>query len=67
MRSASLPARISKFDPGTGRLEAWKEVAPSDPAGVDLITRVLISEDENQLVFSARRVQSELFTASGLR
>jgi DNA-binding winged helix-turn-helix (wHTH) protein/WD40 repeat protein len=67
VRSASLPARISKFDPGTGRLEAWKEVAPSDPAGVDLITRVLISEDENQLVFSARRVQSELFTASGLR
>lgn len=67
VKTTSLPARISKFDPATGRLEPWKEIAPPDATGVDLITRVLISGDESQLVFSARRVQSELFTAIGLR
>ncbi|MBM3765011.1 MAG: hypothetical protein FJW32_06435 [Acidobacteria bacterium] len=67
VRSTSLPSRVSKLELATGRLEQWKLFAPTDTTGVDLITRVLISPDERHFVFSARRIQSELFTAHGLR
>ncbi|MBM3756507.1 MAG: hypothetical protein FJW38_21275 [Acidobacteria bacterium] len=66
VRSTFLPSRVSTLDLATGRLEPWQSFAPADTTGVDLISRVLISPDERQVVFLARRIQSELFVARGL-
>ncbi|MBI2689976.1 MAG: winged helix-turn-helix domain-containing protein [Acidobacteria bacterium] len=60
-------AKVSLIDLDTGRLTFWKELGPLDKVGVDQLTRVLISPDEKAYVFTARRVQSELFSVRGLR
>jgi DNA-binding winged helix-turn-helix (wHTH) protein/WD40 repeat protein len=58
-----IPTRISRLHLPTGRLEPWKEVGPADPAGVNAITKVMLSQDAGTLVFNYRRVLSELFVA----
>ena len=56
-----IPTRISRLHLPTGRLQAWKEIGPSDPLGVNAITKVMLSRNERTLVFNYRRVLSELF------
>ena len=56
-----IPTRLSRFDLATGRLEPWREVVPSDPLGVNAITKVMISQNERLMVFNYRRVLSDLF------
>jgi WD40 repeat protein len=58
-----IPTRISRFHLPSGRLEAWKEISPADPMGVNAITKVMVSQDARTLVFNYRRVLSELFVA----
>lgn len=66
--STPLPARVSKIDTKNGNaLQPWRQFKPADPAGVDSITRILISPDARFMVATFRRVLSELFVASGLR
>jgi hypothetical protein len=56
-----IPTRISRFHLKTGMLEPWREVVPSDIAGVNAITKVVMSRDTRTVVFNYRRVLSELF------
>jgi DNA-binding winged helix-turn-helix (wHTH) protein/WD40 repeat protein len=58
-----IPTRISRLHLQTGRLEPWQDVAPSDPLGVNAITKVMLSSGARTLVFNYRRVLSELFVA----
>jgi DNA-binding winged helix-turn-helix (wHTH) protein/WD40 repeat protein len=58
-----IPTRISRLHLDTGRLQAWQEIAPADPLGVNAITKVMLSSDTRTLVFNYRRVLSELFVA----
>jgi Tol biopolymer transport system component len=58
------PIRVFRFDVETGRRELWKELAPSDPAGVDEpigSTNVRMTPDGKFYVFSFRSFLSELF------
>ena len=63
--TTDLPARLSRIDVRTGRLEFWHEIAPVDPVGVTAVTGVAISGDEQSYVYSYRRLMSELFIAEG--
>ncbi|MFN0102560.1 MAG: winged helix-turn-helix domain-containing protein [Bryobacteraceae bacterium] len=65
VKGSGIPAKVSLIDVGSGHLTFWKWLGPVDPVGVDQLTRVLISTDEKAYVFSARRVQSELFLVPG--
>jgi DNA-binding winged helix-turn-helix (wHTH) protein len=58
-----IPTKISRLHLPTGRLQPWKEIGPTDPLGVNAITKVMLSRDERILVFNYRRVLSELFVA----
>ena len=58
-----IPTRISRLHLQTGRLQAWRKIAPADPLGVNAITKVMLSSDTRTLVFNYRRVLSELFVA----
>lgn len=66
-----LPARVSRLDIRRGgvvvKRQPWREFGPADPAGVDSVTRILISPDEQLQVATFRRILSELYLASGLR
>ena len=64
------PIRVSRFDVETGRRELWKEVMPSDPAGVDdpqggAVVR--LTPDGKFYAFSFRRLLSELFVVDRAR
>ena len=56
-----IPTRISRLHLPDGRLEPWRELSPTDTLGVNAITKVMLSQNTQTLVFNYRRVLSELF------
>ena len=68
--SHEWPIRVFRFDVETGRRELWKELAPSDPAGVDspqIGTWVRITPDGKFYMFGYRRTLSELYVVDRAR
>ncbi len=59
-----IPTRVSRLHVPSGRLEAWKELRPADTLGVNAITKVMVSQNAQTVVFNYRRALSELFVAS---
>jgi WD40 repeat protein len=63
---AALPARIQRLDMKTGKWEPWKELRPTDAAGVrDLL--VFLTPDGRSYLYSFSRELSDLFLVEGLR
>lgn len=62
-----IPARIHRLDLATGRQELVKEVAPQDPAGVQAVAPVCITPDGRSIVYSYRRILTDLLLAEGLK
>ncbi|MDQ2870779.1 MAG: hypothetical protein M3S32_08560, partial [Acidobacteriota bacterium] len=62
-----LPAHIARLDVTTGRKEPWKDLIPSDAAGVVSIRPPVLSPDGTVCVYSYSRFLYELFLAEGLR
>ena len=56
-----LPVRLSRFDPATGALSFWKDLAPSDPAGITGIGPIVLADDGRVMVYTAYRQFSDLF------
>jgi serine/threonine protein kinase len=67
--SLEWPVRVSRFDVETGRRELWKELAPSDPAGVVEAAgaNVRVTPDGRFYMFGFRRFLSELFVVDRAR
>jgi hypothetical protein len=64
------PIRVSRFDIDTGRREPWKNLGPSDAAGVDSPQGhrgARITPDGKFYIFSYRRGLSELFVVDRVR
>ena len=66
-RSARLPARIERVDVATGQRSLWKELLPTDRAGLVDIGWVLTSGDGRSYVYSYRRNVSTLYVGVGVR
>ena len=60
-------ADVSRIHPSSGALHPWKHLTPRDPTGVNAVTGVAITGDEQSYVYSYRRVLSELYVAEGWR
>ena len=58
-----IPTVIARLDVTTGSIQPWHELRPRDTAGVNAITKVILSADARTLIFNYRRVLSELFVA----
>jgi len=67
MRRGGLPGRVYRVDRRTGRRELWKEIMPSDPAGVRGITSASITPDGRSYAYSYLQMLSELHLVEGLR
>jgi hypothetical protein len=54
-------------DPSTGKRELWKDLSPSDSAGVYSVAPPRIAPDGKAYVYSYNRILSDLFVAEGIR
>jgi len=66
-RAAPLPARIERIDVATGQRTLWKELMPTDRAGLVDLGWFLTSADGRSYVYSYRRNISTLYVGVGLR
>jgi hypothetical protein len=66
--SSEIPARVSRIDVETGQRTLWKEVRPSDPAGVIAIHAVHFTADGTGYAYGyVRGVSDDLYLVEGLR
>ena len=61
-----LPSKIYRIEVGTGERKLWKELSPSDPTGVEGLTAVRMSRDENSYAYSYSQRLNDLYVVEGL-
>jgi serine/threonine protein kinase/Tol biopolymer transport system component len=62
-----LPAKVDRLDLHTGQRKLWKELMPTDPAGVETIGPILITPDARTCVFGYHRMLADLYLVEGLK
>ena len=62
-----LPARVDRLDVHTGQRKLWKQLMPSDPAGVETIGPILMTPDAKTCVFGYHRMLADLYLVEGLK
>lgn len=63
----SLPTRIFRIDLESGRRELWKEIMPSNLAGLLFIHRPRLSSDGKAYAYTYIRELTDLFLVEGLK
>jgi Tol biopolymer transport system component len=61
-----LPSKIHRIDLGTGERKLWKELAPSDPTGVEGLTGIRMTDDEQGYAYSYSQRLNDLYVVEGL-
>ena len=67
MQPSVLPIRIHLLNLQTGQMKLWKEITPSDVAGIQVMGSFLLTRDGQAYVYTYRRVISDLYLAKGLQ
>ncbi|HET7840173.1 MAG TPA: hypothetical protein VFM21_01135, partial [Terriglobia bacterium] len=62
-----LPAKVDKLDLKTGKRTLWKQLMPSDPAGVETVGPIRITPDAKTCVFGYFRMLADLYLVEGLK
>ena len=62
-----LPARVYHLALQTGKRTLWKELMPTDPAGVENIGPILMTPDAKTCVFGYHRMLADLYLVEGLK
>src|SRR5262249_48279464 len=58
--------RVDRYDLASGRLQPWKELSPSDPAGIAEVSHLALNPDGKSYVYFVERILSDLFVVEGL-
>jgi hypothetical protein len=58
---------IDRIDMVTGKREPWRELTPTDPAGVRAIGAVHLTPDGKSYVYAFYATLGDLYLAEGLR
>ena len=66
-RRGQLPTTIFRYDVASGRKEPWKELMPSDAAGLNTINRVVVTPDGKAYAYSYLRTLSGLQVVDGMK
>jgi Tol biopolymer transport system component len=61
-----LPAKVVRLDLATGKRQPWREILPTDSAGVVTIVPLLFTPDGRSYVYSYPRITSQLYVGEGL-
>jgi Tol biopolymer transport system component len=64
-RPGELPTQISKLDISTGQRTPFRQLMPSDPAGVETIGPILLTQDGKICVYGYHRTLSDLYLVEG--
>jgi eukaryotic-like serine/threonine-protein kinase len=62
-----LPARVDRLNLQTGQRTLWKQLMPSDPAGVENIGPILLTPDAKNCVYGYHRMLADLYLVEGLK
>jgi eukaryotic-like serine/threonine-protein kinase len=62
-----LPAKVYRLDLQTGQKTLWKQLMPSDPAGVESLGPILLTPDAKACVYGYHRILSDLYLVEGLK
>ena len=62
-----LPARVFLLDVQTGQRTLWRQLMPSDPAGVVTIGPILLTPNASMCVYGYHRTLSDLYLVEGGR
>ncbi len=62
-----LPIKVYRLDLATGRRELWKEIVPSDLAGLLYVRPPNLSADGKSYAYEYFRVLHQLFLVEGLK
>src|SRR5690348_7662415 len=62
-----LPSRVFLLDLQTGHRTLWRQLMPSDPAGVETIGPILLASDAKTCVYGYHRTLSDLYLVDGLK
>jgi Tol biopolymer transport system component len=62
-----VPAKVFRLDLSTGRRELWKELGPSDLAGVTAITSIALTPDARSYVYTYHSRLANLYLVEGLK
>ena len=65
-RPGELPARVFVLSIEGGRRTPFRQLMPSDPAGVETIGPILITPDGKTCIFGYHRMLSDLYLVEGL-
>lgn len=66
-KPGDLPARVYLLDLATGQRTLWKELIPSDSAGVSRLGPILITPDGRTCLYGYHRILSDLYLVEGLK
>ena len=66
-RPGEVPAKVFVMDIATGKHTPWKQLMPSDPAGVETIGPIMITPDGKACVYGYHRTLSDLYMVEGLK
>jgi eukaryotic-like serine/threonine-protein kinase len=66
-KSGDLPAKVFRLDLATGQRTLWKELIPSDSAGVSRLGPIMITPDGKSCLYGYHRVLSDLYLVEGLK
>jgi serine/threonine protein kinase/Tol biopolymer transport system component len=66
-QAGELPASVYKLDVHTGQRTLWKQLMPSDPAGVETIGPIIMTPDAKMCVFGYHRMLADLYLVEGLK
>ncbi len=64
-RPGELPTQVSKLDLNTGQRAPFKQLVPSDLAGVETIGPILLTPDGKTCVYGYHRTLSDLYLVEG--
>jgi hypothetical protein len=62
-----IPAQVFRLDTASGKKTAWKQLVPSDSAGIDHIAPIFMSGDKKSYVYGYSRILSDLYLVTGLK
>ncbi len=62
-----LPALVNRIDLQSGQRTLWRQLMPSDPAGVETIGPILMTPDAKTCVFGYHRMLADLYLVEGLK
>ncbi|HEV3207047.1 MAG TPA: protein kinase [Terriglobales bacterium] len=66
-RAGDLPAKVFRLDLTTGEKQLWREIIPSDRAGITDIGPILITPDAKTYVYEYGRTLSDLYLVEGFK